>query len=149
MFDVAGLGVDDHVDELDDSVGNVLLKPTRIYAQPLRRVLNHYKVKNVVHGIAHITGGGLHENVQRILPIGVDVEIDRYCWTIPPVFNWLKRLGNVDDEEMDRVFNMGIGLVLIVSDFYADSITRMLGDMGLENWRIGKVVTGAQDVRWA
>jgi phosphoribosylformylglycinamidine cyclo-ligase len=133
----------------NDLRGNVLLKPTRIYAQELRRVLNHYKVKNVVHGIAHITGGGLHENVQRILPSGVDIEFDRYCWAIPPVFNWLKQLGNVDDDEMDRVFNMGIGLVLIVSDFYADSITRMLADMGLESWRIGNVVAGTQKVHWA
>jgi phosphoribosylformylglycinamidine cyclo-ligase len=133
----------------NDLRGNVLLKPTRIYAQELRRVLNHYKVKNVVHGIAHITGGGLHENVQRILPGGVDIEFDRYCWAIPPVFNWLKQLGNVDDDEMDRVFNMGIGLVLIVSDFYADSITRMLADMGLESWKIGNVVAGNQQVRWA
>jgi len=148
VFDVTGLGVDDHVEELGGSVGNILLEPTRIYAQPLRRVLNHYKVKNVVHGIAHITGGGLLENVQRILPPGVDVEFDRYCWTIPPVFDWLKKLGNVDDDEMDRVFNMGVGLVLIVSDFYADSIRRMLGDLGLESWKIGGVVTGRQAVRW-
>ena len=71
-------------------------------------------MKNVVHGIAHITGGGLHENLERLLPEGVQVVIDRGSWPIPPVFTWLQRLGEVDQDEMDRVFNMGIGLVLIV-----------------------------------
>lgn len=148
VLDAAGLAIGDRVDELDDTVGNILLRPTRIYAQPLRRILNHYKVKNVVHGIAHITGGGLPENVKRILPHGVDVRIDRYCWPIPPVFSWLRQLGQVDDDEMDRVFNMGIGLVLIVSDFYAESIIRMLAQSGLESWKIGLVVEGTQRVVW-
>ena len=148
VFDRAGLSVDDHVDELNETVGNAIMRPTRIYSQPLRRILNHYKVKNVVHGIAHITGGGLQENIERILPAGVEVQLERNCWPIPPVFPWLQRLGNVPDDEMDRVFNMGLGLVLIVSDFYCDSIIRMLADAGLESCKIGSVSEGQPGVRW-
>ena len=87
--------------------------------------------RSVVHGIAHITGGGLHENLERILPEGMRAVIDRGSWTVPPVFPWLQRLGEVDADEMDRVFNMGIGLVLVVSPHYADSIRHQLADCGL------------------
>jgi phosphoribosylformylglycinamidine cyclo-ligase len=139
VFEKAGLEVDDRVDELEATVGQVLLAPTRIYAQPLRKILSHYKVKNVVHGIAHITGGGLRENLQRILPDNVQAEINE-TWPVPPVFPWLRQLGNIDDGEMARVFNMGIGLVLVVSPFYADSIQRTLKEAGLENWQIGEIV---------
>ncbi len=148
VFDMAGLGVDDHIDELGASVGQTLLTPTRIYARPVRRILDHYKVKNVVHGIAHITGGGLPENIARILPGGTSVRLQREAWPVPAVFGWLKRLGNIDQDEMDRVFNGGIGLALLVSSYYADTIGTMLGDAGLENWRIGEVVAGQGEVTW-
>ncbi len=92
-------------------------------------------MKNVVHGIAHITGGGLHENLARILPEGIQVVIDRGSWPVPPVFTWLQRLGEVEQAEMDQVFNMGIGLVLVVSPFYAESIRHQLG--GLRRGKLG------------
>ena len=88
-------------------------------------------MKSVVHGIAHITGGGLHENLARILPPGVGVTIDRGSWPVPPVFTWLQQLGDVDDAEMYRVFNMGVGLVLVVSPYYAESIQQQLANCGL------------------
>jgi phosphoribosylformylglycinamidine cyclo-ligase len=140
VFDMAGLNVDDRVEQLERSVGETLLTPTRIYAQPLRRILQHYKVKNVVHGIAHITGGGLRENLQRILPPGVRADIDEASWPVPPEFAWLQQLGGIDDAEMARVFNMGLGLVLVVSAFYAESIQRMLAGAKLDSWRIGEIV---------
>lgn len=149
VFDVAGLSVDDPVAELGQTVGEALLKPTRIYAQPLRRILNHYKVKNVVHGVAHITGGGLHDNLGRILPASVAVEITRQSWPVPPVFTWLQRLGEIADDEMARVFNMGVGLVLVVSAYYADNIRRLLAENQLDSWVIGHVVAGDGTVRWA
>lgn len=148
VFDVAGMQPDDHVEELGATVAEALLRPTRIYARPLRSILNHYTVKSVVHGIAHITGGGLHENLERILPQGVRVEIDRDSWAIPPIFRWLQRLGDVPSDEMDRVFNMGIGLVLVTSPFYAESIRKQLSDYGLENWLIGRVSSGQRGVIW-
>lgn len=146
LFDLHQLKVEDHVPELQTTIGATLLRPTRIYAQPLRRILGHYKVKNVVHGIAHITGGGLAENVERILPAGARVVIDRAGWSVPPVFDWLQRLGNVDDAEMRRVFNLGIGLVLIVSAYYADPIRRMMIASGIGCQAIGEVFSGERGI---
>ncbi len=148
VFEMEGLGVNDMVDELDCTVGEALLRPTEIYARPIRNVLSHYRVKNVVHGIAHITGGGVQENLQRILPENVRAEIDRNAWPTPPVFDWLQRLGDIDSDEMDRVFNMGLGLVLVVSSYYADNIIRILGDAGTDSFIIGDVVEGAREVVW-
>ena len=148
-LEIAGLKIDDHVDELGHTVGQTLLTPTRLYVRPVRAVLNYYKVKRVLHGIAHITGGGLHENLERILPEGIRVLIDRDSWTVPAVFPWLKRLGEIDDAEMQQVFNMGIGLVLIVSPYYAEAIRHQLADLGIESWQIGKTVAGERGVAWA
>jgi phosphoribosylformylglycinamidine cyclo-ligase len=139
VFELAGLTVEDRIPALDQTVGQALLTPTRIYARPVRTVLNHYRVKNVVHGLAHITGGGLQENLQRILPPGVGAQIDQNSWPVPPVFTWLQRLGEIDDAEMARVFNRGVGLVVVVSPYYADRIQSMFRDCGLDNWRIGAV----------
>ncbi len=108
----------------------------------------HYKVKNVVHGIAHITGGGMLENVERIVPDHAQVRISRSSWQVPPVFPWLQRLGDIDTDEMYRVFNMGIGMVLIVSSYYADAIRRILKDQQLTSWQIGTVVAGPRGVVW-
>ena len=149
VLDIAGLNTDAHVPELGRTVGDALMEPTRIYVRPLRRVLNYYKVKSVVHGVAHITGGGLHENLERILPKGTRVLIDRGSWPTPSIFTWLQTLGEVDDAEMERVFNMGIGLALVVAPFYADSIRHQLADCGVESWQVGRVVTGERAVVWA
>jgi phosphoribosylformylglycinamidine cyclo-ligase len=148
VFDHAGLGVADRVEWSDRTIGDILLEPTRLYVRPVRRVLNHYRVKSVVHGIAHITGGGLHENLERVLPLAVDALIERGSWPTPPVFTWLQQLGDVDDAEMHRVFNMGVGLALVVSDYYAESIQQQLAGQGLECWQIGRVVEGRGQVRW-
>ncbi len=149
VFDIAGLSADEHVDELGDTVGRVLLTPTRLYVRPVRSVLNYYTVKRVVHGIAHITGGGLHENLERILPEGIRVLFERGSWTAPPVFSWLARLGEVDADEMDSVFNMGIGMALVVSPYYAEPIRHQLADHSIESWIIGKAVAGQRGVAWA
>lgn len=148
VFELAGLKADEHVEQLGQTVGEALLQPTRIYARPIRKVLEHYRVKAVVHGIAHITGGGVQENLARILPDGVQCRIDRDAWPKPPVFGWLQRLGEVEDAEMDRVFNMGLGIVLSVSSYYADSIVRMLGEHGCSAYVIGDVVEGEKSVVW-
>ncbi|MBN1911201.1 MAG: phosphoribosylformylglycinamidine cyclo-ligase [Pirellulales bacterium] len=149
VFDIGGLTVDQHVDALGQTVGQALLTPTRLYARPIRQVLNYYRVKHVVHGIAHITGGGLHENLERILPEGARAVIDRGSWTVPPIFPWLAELGDIEPPEMDQVFNMGVGLVLVVSPFYAESIQHQLADLGLESWIIGRIESGQRGVAWA
>jgi phosphoribosylformylglycinamidine cyclo-ligase len=148
VFEVAGLGVNDRVEELGQTVGGALLTPTRLYVRPVRRVLGYYTVKKVVHGIAHITGGGLRENLERILPQGVQAVIERGSWTVPRVFEWLRRLGDIEADEMDRVFNMGVGLVLVVSPYYAEAIRHQLADLGLESWTIGRTVAGPRGVVW-
>ncbi len=149
VFQIAGLDVNDHVDELGTTVGEALLVPTRIYVRPVRHVLNHYTVKNVVHGIAHITGGGLRENLERIVPEGIQIVLDRDSWPVPPVFPWLQRLGDIDQDEMERVFNMGIGMALVVSPYYAESIRGQLASHGVESWLIGRVEEGPRGVNWS
>ena len=148
VFEQAGLGVDDLVHELGKTVGQVLLEPTRIYAQAVRQVLGYYKIKNVVHGISHITGGGLQENLQRIVPADVQVVLNPGSWPVPPVFGWLQSLGQIDEAEMARVFNGGVGLVLVVSPYYANHIQQMLEDAALESWPIGAVREGPRGVVW-
>jgi phosphoribosylformylglycinamidine cyclo-ligase len=148
VFELRGLHVHDSVPELGTTVGDALLTPTLIYARAIRMVQNHYKVKSVVHGIAHITGGGMLENVERIVPEHVQVRINRGSWQIPPVFPWLQQLGDIDTDEMYRVFNMGVGMVLIVSNYYADAIRRILKDQQLASWQIGTVVAGPRGVVW-
>jgi phosphoribosylformylglycinamidine cyclo-ligase len=139
VFDVGKKKPDELVEGTDKTIGDTLIEPTLIYTQAIREVLGHYKVKNVVHGIAHITGGGMEENIARITPNGLEIDIDANNWERPPVFHWLQQMGRVDTEEMYRVFNMGIGITLIVSPYYADSIRRTLGQHGLQSWVIGTV----------
>jgi len=149
VFEHAGLSADDTIDFFDGTVGEMLLQPTQLYARAVRDVLNHYKVKSVVHGIAHITGGGLHENLSRVLPVSVDAEIARDSWPIPPVFPWMQELGGVEEDEMFRVFNMGVGLTMVVSEYYAESVQQQLAESGLKSWAIGKISEGCGESRWA
>jgi phosphoribosylformylglycinamidine cyclo-ligase len=149
VFDIAGLKVDDQVEALGMTVGDVLLTPTRIYAKAVRGILSNYTVKSVVHGIAHITGGGLHENLERIIPEGVHAVIGRDAWPVPKVFTWLQGLGEIEQAEMDRVFNMGLGLVFVVSPYYAASIRHQLDECKFENWQIGYIAAGGSGVKWA
>ena len=147
-FEAGGFQLDQHVPALGKTVAEELLTPTRIYVRPLRTVFRHYRVKNVIHGLAHITGGGLHENLERILPPTVEAVIERDSWKIPPVFPWLQSLG-IAREEMDRVFNMGVGMVLVVNPYFAQSILGMLADEGVSACLIGEIRPGSGHVRWA
>ncbi len=127
---------------IERTLGEELLTPTRIYVRPVRLVLQRYSVKQVVRGIAHITGGGLVENVPRVLPDGCSVRLDASAWRRHPIFDVVQKLGQVPPEEMYRTFNMGIGLVLIVSPYYADSVMRRLRRAGEEPVAIGEVIPG-------
>jgi len=125
------------------TLGEVLLTPTRLYARPIVRLLRQYKVKKVVTGMAHITGGGLPGNVNRALGDDVDAIIDTKTWTAPPIFEFLQKHGNVDPDEMFRVFNMGIGYMLIVRPSFANSIIGHLNRLGERAVEIGEVVQGS------
>ena len=103
-----------------------------------------------MHGIAHITGGGLIDNPPRILPEGCAIRLRRGSWEVPRVFPWLQALGHVPDAEMFHVFNMGIGLVLVVADYYAEAIARYIStEVHIPAWVIGEVVEGDRAVTWA
>ncbi|CAN5122874.1 phosphoribosylformylglycinamidine cyclo-ligase [soil metagenome] len=143
VFEAAGLTVDDEVAELGGTVGHALLTPTRLYVRPIRKLLDHYPVKKkVIRGLANITGGGLPDNLGRILPPGRRVVIDRKTWPMPPLFHWLQRLGNVTHDEMAKVFNIGIGFVVIASPHFAESIVKQLESLNLPAWKIGDVTAG-------
>ncbi|MCA9136322.1 MAG: phosphoribosylformylglycinamidine cyclo-ligase [Planctomycetales bacterium] len=130
------------------SLAEECLTPTRIYVSAIRSVQNHYRVKQVIHGLAHITGGGIEENLDRILPPGVDAEIDPKSWELPPIFRFLQETGGVADSEMRRVFNMGIGMAMVVSDFYAPSIQAQLAANGIQAAPIGQITFGTGKVRY-
>ena len=126
---------------------DVLLEPTRIYVKPILKLLAGYRRKKAVSGMAHITGGGLPGNICRALPEGFDAEIDLGAWEVPPIFRFLQKHGGVADEEMFRVFNMGIGYTLIVRPTFADAVLRKLVKSGEQAFRIGRIVKGSGEVR--
>ena len=148
IFEAAGLNIDAHVPELGKTVGEELLTPTRLYVRAVRAILSHYPVKKkgVIHGLANITGGGLPDNLARILPPGRRANIVRGSWPVPPVFTWMQRLGSIADAEMDRVFNMGVGFVMVVSPSFEASIRAQLEGQKIESWKIGEIVSGEQGV---
>lgn len=146
FFEDAGMDVNAHLDELGGTLGRELLKPTRIYVRPVLAALNYYKLKQVIHGIAHITGGGLVGNIPRVLGDGRAARIRKGSWPVPPIFPLLQKLGKLDEEEMYEVFNMGIGMVLIVSEYYAAAVMRRIQRSGVECCVIGNVVRGKREV---
>jgi phosphoribosylformylglycinamidine cyclo-ligase len=149
VFERASLKVTDFVPELGRTVGEELLTPTRIYVRAIKNVLQHYPVKKrVVRGLAHITGEGLEGNIPRVLPPGRRVFLRKGSWEVPPVFGWLQKLGSVAEDEMYRVFNMGIGFVVIASPYYAESIQRQLCEDRVPAFVIGEVREGEPGVEF-
>ncbi len=131
----------------NQTLGEILLTPTRIYAKPIVKLLSRYKVKRIVSGMAHITGGGLPGNVVRVLPDDLDAVIDTSTWTVPPIFDFLQAHGKFDRDEMLRVFNMGVGFVLIVRPTFADSVVRQLNRQGERAFIMGNISKGTGAVR--
>lgn len=143
FFEIGGLSVDDKPAELDgETVGNALLKPHKSYLPVLKDLLD----KSVIKGLAHITGGGLLENIPRILPENTSVKIKRGTWNELPIFGLMQKLGNVEDKEMFRTFNMGIGMVIICSENHKEQIISHTKNLGEECFEIGKIVEGNQEV---
>lgn len=116
-------------------LANAVMAPTRIYVKPLLALINQLPVK----GLAHITGGGLVENVPRILPGQLAAVLHRDAWEMPPLFRWLQQRGNVTDHEMARVFNCGIGMVVVVAPEHAENALHSLRAAGETAWRIGEI----------
>ena len=122
-------------------LSEVILAPTRIYAKPLLALMKQLPVK----GLAHITGGGLVENLPRILPDSVMGVLQKVAWDTPPLFSWLQQQGNVSDDEMYRVFNCGIGMTLILAPEHAIEATKLLNDLGETAYQMGKIKSRSAD----
>ncbi|QHA90279.1 phosphoribosylformylglycinamidine cyclo-ligase [Bacillus sp. N1-1] len=125
-------------DELDSTLGEALLAPTRIYVKPVLNVLKSH----TVNGIAHITGGGFEENIPRMLPEGLAAQIDYGSWPIPPIFDLIEKKGNLARKEMFTTFNMGVGMVLAVPEDEAVNVIKALEQDGERAYMIGRVVKG-------
>ena len=142
FFEVAGYEPQTRIAEIGMTAGEALLLPHLSYLPPLDGLLD----RGVIKGLAHITGGGLTDNIPRILPDGTAVQIKKDSWPIPPLFELLRRLGNVSDEEMYRTFNMGVGMVIVCAPADVETIESHLRERGETCYTIGEVVTGNREV---
>jgi len=143
FFDQGGYTIDSQFAELNFSLGKELLTPHHNYAPAVLPVLEKFEVK----GIAHITGGGLIENVPRVLPKSLSAEIKKHSWPVLPIFKLIQKLGQVEEAEMFRVFNMGIGLALIIDPSDQKAVQKQLAGLGEKVYEIGRVVKGNQKVK--
>jgi phosphoribosylformylglycinamidine cyclo-ligase len=141
------LKLSDAIDELEGKVlADVLLEPTIIYVRAITKLLRSYKVKHIVHAMAHITGSGLPGNVPRVLPDNCDALIKKSSWPRPAIFDFLQSKGPVEEQEMFNVFNMGIGYVVVVAPDFADSVANKLENYGHNVYNIGKITAGSGNV---
>ena len=139
VFETLGLRVDSHVPELSKTVGEAMLEPHRSYLNLIRPILDGGRVK----GMAHITGGGITDNLPRILPHGTAAIVDAKSWTVPPLFRWLQQSGRVPSDDMMRTFNMGIGLIIVTTAHQSEALIEELAARGGHDARvIGEVVPG-------
>ncbi|MGE5578196.1 MAG: phosphoribosylformylglycinamidine cyclo-ligase [Syntrophothermus sp.] len=138
FFDKAGLEVDSKVAGLSRPLGEELLTPTRIYVPTVRALMERFRIK----GIAHITGGGFYENIPRALGEGCRAQVQKGSWPVPPIFHILQELGGVSDREMFNTYNMGIGMVLIVSGDDAPGVLAACESLGERAFSIGRVAAG-------
>jgi phosphoribosylformylglycinamidine cyclo-ligase len=146
-FKRARLKVTDTIDELSGAtLGEALLAPTKIYVRPILKLLNKYRVKRVIHAMAHITGAGLPGNVPRVLPTDCNAVIKKSSWPRPKIFDFLQKTGPVEEKEMFDVFNMGIGYVVIVAEDFADAAARLLIAEGEKVYNIGRITKGTGKV---
>ncbi len=142
-FEIAGLKPNDHIDELGMTIAEALMKVHRCYAPMIHPLIAEHDV----HGMAHITGGGIPGNLKRILPDGVTAEIDKTSWPVLPIFEYLKKAGNIDPDDIYSAFNMGIGYVLVVSKDDVDGIVNSFEKMGEKAYVIGSIKKGDKTVK--
>ncbi len=144
FFEVAGHNVNTRIADLNMTIGEALLQPHLSYLKPLDGLLDSGMIK----GLAHITGGGLTDNIPRILPEGAAVEIKKDSWPVLPVFQLMQKLGNVSDAEMYRTFNMGVGMVIVTSPADAGVVKSHFQDGGDQVYEIGRVIEGKRFVQF-
>jgi len=144
LFDVAGYAVNTMLPDVGTSVGEALLAPHRSYLKAVRPLI----AERLIKGMAHITGGGITENLPRTLPRGCSAAVNRKSWTVPPLFTLLQQRGAISTDEMYRAFNMGVGLILICAAADADHVIKRLEQSGERSILMGQVVAGDRDVRY-
>lgn len=142
VFDVNKENLDEYVESLGCTVGEALLKPTKIYVKPILKLIEQVKVK----GISHITGGGFYENMPRMLREGVALKIDKNSYEVPPIFKLIAERGNIPERDMYNTFNMGIGMAIIVPKNEVEKSLKILKQAGEEAYLIGEVVEGNREV---
>jgi len=135
-FDILGLTVESHVPELGKVLGEELLTPTRIYTETILTLIRDLPV----HGLAHITGGGLPDNLLRIIPKSCGVRLRRGSWDIPAIFPFLQAAGKIEEREMLRTFNNGLGMVAVVPERSSQEILERLRAMDEKAWLVGEVI---------
>jgi phosphoribosylformylglycinamidine cyclo-ligase len=142
FLEVAGYEVNTSLPELEMTVGEALLRPHASYLKPLEGLLD----AGVIKGLAHVTGGGLTDNIPRILPEGTAVSVDKDSWPVLPVFELMQKIGNVSEAEMYRTFNMGVGMVIVTSAADVKSVESHLQQQGAAVFQIGRVIEGNREV---
>jgi phosphoribosylformylglycinamidine cyclo-ligase len=138
IIEVSGSDINAAFGEDGKSLGDALLAPTRIYVKAIHQLLENFDI----HAMAHITGGGLLENIPRVLPENAQAVVDASSWQLPAVFQWLQENGNVEINEMYRTFNCGVGMVLIVGTDDVDAIVTALNKNGENAWQLGAIESG-------
>lgn len=144
LLEAAGYTVDTYLGRLGRTVGEEMLEPTRIYVPTVLSLLERFEIK----GLAHITGGGLTENLPRILPPGTGIKVQMGSWPVPPVFKLIEEIGGVAENEMRRAFNLGIGLAAVVPADQAGAVMAYLKKRGGKNYLIGEVIAGKREVEY-
>ena len=142
VFDVNKENLNEYVESLGCTVGEALLKPTKIYVKSILKLIEQVKVK----GISHITGGGFYENMPRMLREGVALKIDKNSYEVPPIFKLIAERGNIPERDMYNTFNMGIGMAIIVPKNEVEKSLKILKQAGEEAYLIGEVVEGNREV---
>jgi phosphoribosylformylglycinamidine cyclo-ligase len=148
LFDVAQYGPDQYVNELKDKTGAALMRTHRSYLSIIKKLTAGGPIAGLVRGMAHITGGGITENLPRILPRGMGAVVDLASWTVPPLFEHLQHLGNVEQDEMLRTFNMGIGLIVVVPAEQVKKAKAILNRANERHHIIGRITRGDRRVTY-
>lgn len=142
VFDVNKENLNEYVESLGCTVGEALLKPTKIYVKPILKLIEQVKVK----GISHITGGGFYENMPRMLREGVALKIDKNSYEVSPIFKLIAERGNIPERDMYNTFNMGIGMAVIVPESEVEKSLKILKQAGEEAYLIGEVIAGNKEI---
>lgn len=145
FFDLKKMNVDTYIPDLDTTLGEELLKPTRIYVKAFMALRDKLEIK----GMAHITGGGIPGNLPRILPEGIYANIRIGSWPLPKIFGLIEKIGNIPDEDMKKTFNMGLGYVIVVSKDKAEDAVTLLNEAGYMAFIIGNTEKGGRGVRYS